>query len=295
MIHIIDLDFLKIPRAIAVFAIPDEDGITLVECGPATTTATLEARMQDLSLDLDRVHTVLLTHIHFDHAGAAWQWAARGATIYVHPIGHKHMVDPSRLYGSAKQIYGAMMDQLWGEMHPIPAEQVIAVDDRAQLTIGGNRWVAHYTPGHAKHHIAWQLNDTTVFTGDVGGVMILGGPVVPPCPPPDIDIAAWEQSIARLRSLPAERFYLTHFGEVTNTKKALAGLEMRLGKYVDWMRPHAAAGRTSEEVVDDFTTFLEKELLDSGVQEKDLDSYRAANPPYMSAAGLLRWFDKYGG
>ena len=115
-VHTIDLQFLGEAAAIAAYAVPDARGITLVECGPYATHANLLAGLKEIGLDPETVHTLLLTHIHFDHAGAAWWWAKKkGTKIYVHPRGYKHMVDPERLYASAARIYGEdRMEQLVG-------------------------------------------------------------------------------------------------------------------------------------------------------------------------------------
>src|SRR5262249_13735426 len=152
-----------------------------------------------------------LTHIHLDHAGAAWAMAEMGANIYVHPRGYAHLADPSKLMASAKRLYQDQMDALWGTMKPIPAQQLVQVENGQKFTAGELEMVGWHTPGHAYHHIAWQCGKL-VFTGDVGGVSIEGGPVQPPCPPPDIDPPAWKKSIELLRELQPERLYLSHFG-----------------------------------------------------------------------------------
>ncbi len=289
MIHTIDLKFLNEPAAIAAFAVEDDAGITLVECGPFSTHDNLIAGLEAKGLNPNTVHTLLLSHIHFDHAGAAWWWARRGTRIYVHPKGLKHMIDPTKLYGSAARIYGEdNMEQLWGKMDKIDPYDIGSVEDRTRLTIGGQTWVAHHTPGHASHHIAWQLGKT-VFTGDVGGVMIKGGPVVPPCPPPDINVSHWRSSIDRLRSLRAEEFYLTHYGAVSAKGDHLNQLLTRLDAYVDFVLQAHDSGKTEEEIVPAFTEFVESELQEKGVGEDTIGAYRAANPPYMSVAGILRW------
>lgn len=291
MVHTIDTHFLDTPRSIAVFAIPDEEGHTLVETGPFSTHAALLSGMAKLGIDPGSVHSVLLTHIHFDHAGAAWWWAERGARIYVHPRGHKHMVNPERLYNSARQIYGDRMEQLWGKMRSIAEERVTAVEDRATFTIGGHEWVSHHTPGHASHHIAWQL-DGSVFTGDVGGCRIDDGPVVPPCPPPDIDREAWLDSIERLRELDADAFYLTHYGKMTDTDSHLEELGERLQDYIEWMAPHYRAGTDPAALQPLFKRYVTEDLLTAGMPQSDLPAYLAANPPGMSVAGILRYLHK---
>ncbi|TXF89761.1 MBL fold metallo-hydrolase [Neolewinella aurantiaca] len=290
IIHTIDLQFLNEPEAIAAFAIEDSGGYTLVECGPFSTHDNLIAGLKAKGISPGDVHTLLLTHIHFDHAGAAWWWAKRGAKVYVHPKGLKHMINPGRLYGSAARIYGEEnMEKLWGRMEEINEYDIAAVTDRNRLTIGGNTWVAHHTPGHASHHIAWQLGKN-VFTGDVGGVKIKGGPVVPPLPPPDINISQWRESISRLRSLRAEKFYLTHYGPVDAQSNHLDQLSQRLDSYVAWVGEARKTGQSEEEMTAGFTEFVEADLRTNGVTDEVIGAYRAANPPGMSVAGILRWF-----
>ena len=294
-IHTLDLRFLGADHAIAAYAIPDDAGITLVECGPYSTHDHLLAALTAAGLDPDRVHTVLLTHIHFDHAGAAWWWAARGARIYVHPRGYKHLLDPSRLYGSAARLYGeANMARLWGKMGNIAPEQLNAVEDRETLQLGGLTWTAHHTPGHASHHVAWQLEDV-VFTGDVGGVRIGDGPVVPPCPPPDIDVAAWDNSIERLRSLNAKTFYPTHYGAQPASEAYLDELQQRLHRYSDWMRGQLATeGDDAPSLTRRFEEMVVKEFRSAGLNDDVIAAYRAANPPLLSVGGLKRCIEKFG-
>jgi glyoxylase-like metal-dependent hydrolase (beta-lactamase superfamily II) len=288
-IHTIDLNFLGEEAAIAVYAIEDAAGVTLVECGPFSTNDTLIAGLKAVGIRPSDVHTLLLTHIHFDHAGAAWWWARQGTRVFVHPKGLKHMMDPSKLYSSAARIYGEEnMEKLWGRMEKIETYDIASAADRLRMTIGGNLWVAHHTPGHASHHIAWQMGKV-VFTGDVGGVMIKGGPVVPPCPPPDINISHWKSSLDRLRSLRADTFYLTHYGAVPAQGKHLPDLRKRLDEYVDYVRQALQAGKTEEEIVPGFAQFVEADLRKNGVNDTTIGAYRAANPPEMSVTGIARW------
>lgn len=288
VIHTIDLNFLGAKEAIAAYAVEDQTGVTLVECGPFSTHEYLLRGLKDRGLSADDVHTLLLTHIHFDHAGAAWWWAQRGVQVFVHPVGLKHMIDPTRLYDSARRIYGDKMESLWGEMKKIDPEQISPVEDRQQLAVGGVDWTAHHTPGHASHHIAWQLGDR-VFTGDVGGVKIMGGPVVPPLPPPDIDLEAWRASIMRLKSLSVRSFYLTHYGEIPASEAHLDNLQRRLEAYVQWVQGHVRPGQSAREIMPAFTAFVEDELREAGLSNDGVAAYRAANPPYMSVTGILRY------
>ncbi|MEM6396177.1 MAG: MBL fold metallo-hydrolase [Bacteroidota bacterium] len=293
MIHTLDLNFLNVPGAIAAYCVPTENGAVLVECGPMTVTDHLVEGLAALDLKPNDIKAVFLTHIHFDHAGAAWWWAEQGADVYVHPVGRPHLISPERLYGSARRIYGDKMEYLWGEMRPIVESKVIEAADRQKIEVDGLSMVAHYTPGHASHHIAWQMEEY-VFSGDVGGVKIQNGPVVPPCPPPDIDLAAWAKSIERLQSLDIRRMYLTHFGPVEGIGDHLRKLQKRLNDYAEWVRPYAEKDADPALVMPEFIAFINSEFAELGLSEADAAAYQAANPPEMSLSGLMRYWHKHG-
>jgi glyoxylase-like metal-dependent hydrolase (beta-lactamase superfamily II) len=201
------------------------------------------------------------------------------------------LANPGKLMESAKRIYQDDMDRLWGQMHPIPAEQIRAVADREVLDFGDVQIVAHHTPGHAVHHVAWELG-VALFTGDVAGVKIANGPVVPPCPPPDIHLADWQASIARMRQIAPHILYLTHYGAIVDPMAHLSELETRLHAYANWMKVPFDLGEAAEAVTPRFVEFVHADLRTHGVPESDLPVYDAANPPWMSVAGLLRFWRK---
>ncbi|MFY0650806.1 MAG: MBL fold metallo-hydrolase [Cyclobacteriaceae bacterium] len=290
-IHLIDLQFLGLNKTIASFLIESSEGPILVETGPHSTIVAIEKGLAGRGYQLQDVKHVFLTHIHLDHAGAAWVFAEHGAKIYLHPFGGKNMQNPSRLMDSARRIYQEMTDPLWGQMKNISAEQLIEVDDNEVVTVGDCSMKAHYTPGHAKHHIAWELEDI-VFTGDVAGVKIEHGMVAPPCPPPDINLEDWNDSIVRLRGLNAKAFYLTHFGRINNPDKQLDDLEFILNDWAMWVKAHWEKGETQEEMVKEFSAYAQEQLLSKGWDRKDLPLYEAANPAWMSVAGLVRYWSK---
>lgn len=299
-IHTIDLQFLGIDKSIAVFVVEGPEGLALVECGPASTLPHLQQVLAENGWKTADFQHVFLSHIHFDHAGAAWAFAEQGAKIYVHPKGLPHLAQPEKLYNSARMIYGEEMDRLWGEMRPIPETQLYAPEHGECINAIGLQFKAWYTPGHAVHHIAWEVvppeqADTVLFTGDVAGVRMAGGPVMPPCPPPDIHVEDWRASIQLMRELPSERLFLTHFGEIPDKTAHLDALENRLLSWAEWMRPHASANAAPESLVSDFQAFVNSQLLEAGVDQADLARYEAANPAFMSVAGLLRYWRKFGG
>ncbi len=208
----LDLNFQGMPRSIAAYLVRRGDSVVLVECGPGSTVAALQAGLAQEGLQPRDVTHVLLTHIHLDHAGAAGWMAAQGALIHVHPVGAAHMLAPEKLLRSARRIYGDQMDTLWGDFLPVPQSKLHVVNDGEETVVGGLRFVAIDTPGHAEHHHAYLLDDLC-FSGDVGGVRIPGYPYLRvPMPPPELHFEKWHASVRRLQALPMRRIAPTHFG-----------------------------------------------------------------------------------
>ncbi len=291
MVHVIDLEFLDLNLAIAVFLVETEDGLVLVETGPHSCIKRIEKGIEALGFSMQDIKHVLLTHIHLDHAGAAWAFANHGATIYVHPFGQRHLADPSKLMKSARRIYQDQMDRLWGEMHPIPVKQLVMVEDEVEITIGKVTFKSWHTPGHAVHHIAWQMNDI-LFAGDVAGTRINKGLVIPPCPPPDINIEDWKKSIALIRTLDISKMYITHFGDITDIDAHLNDLEYRLEAWANWIKPHWEAGKKPQEIVPIFQEYVKQDMRAHGTPEEEIAQSEAANPAWMSVAGLMRYWTK---
>lgn len=291
MIHTLDLHFLDISQAIASYLIETSAGPILIESGPYSTYESLKEAIRNAGFQPSDIQHVLLTHIHFDHAGAAWAFAEQGATVYVHPFGAKHLAQPEKLWESAKRIYQDDMERLWGTMQPIAEGRLKVVAHKEVLTFGDTRFTAYHTPGHAVHHIAYQLEDV-IFTGDVGGVRIKGGLVEPPCPPPDIQVEDWQQSIELLRSLNPKALYLTHFGRVEDVNTHLDHLEAQLLNWAEWIMIKMEAGQSAEETVPQFQEYVASQLREQGASEELIRQYEAANPSWMSVAGLMRYWKK---
>lgn len=288
-IAILDDMFQGESHVIANYLIPSDDGLILMETGPETTFEHLKKAIADEGYDWKDVKHVLLTHIHFDHAGAAWKFAQNGAKIYVNPIGLPHLNNPERLWNSAKQIYQDDMERLWGSMEPIDESLLVPLNDGDITHIGGIEIKTFYTPGHAVHHNAYQMGDV-VFTGDVAGVKINKGPVVPPCPPPDINIELWKDSINKLRSLNVKTLYLAHFGPVENITEHLNDLEAMLDDWSQWMKPHYDAKSNPEEIMPKFIEYTQNQLRKMGVSQENVERYEKGNPSFMSVTGLLRYW-----
>lgn len=291
MIHVLDLRFQGFPLSIAAFLVETSEGLVLLETGPYSTYPILCEQIESKGFKVEDVKHVFLTHIHFDHAGAAWAFAEKGAKVYLHPVGKRHLANPEKLVNSARRIYKDQMDTLWGKLEPIAEENLQTVEHSEIITIGDTSFQAWHTPGHATHHIAWQI-DEALIAGDVAGVKIEQGLVVPPCPPPDINIEDWQQSIALIKTLDLDCLYLTHFGKITNIVPHLEQLEEQLLNWTNWIKPHFEAGHSVEAITPKFVAYVKQQLIDFGVNEFGVQQYEAANPAYMSVAGLLRYWKK---
>ncbi len=255
-------------------------GEVLIDPGP---TLALEHVLAQL--DGFEPRALLLTHIHFDHAGGAGTLAARfpQAEVYVHERGAPHMVDPTRLWSSAAQLYGEQnMLSLWGEFVAVAPERLRILRGGETFTVGGDRFDVLYTPGHAKHHVTY-LHEDTAFAGDVAGVRIdTATPTLPPTPPPDIDIEAWQRSIELLRARRPQRLALTHFGAYDDVERQLDELEDRLERW-------AQSARTQDR--DAWVAQVEQDVR-ATVSAAELQSFLAAMPIDQSYAGLRRYWDR---
>lgn len=288
----LDLNFLGKDTAIASYLIRDGDAVVLVESGPGSCLAGLEAGLRMHGLTVADVTHVLLTHIHLDHAGAAGRLSLYGAQIYVHPVGAPHMLNPEKLLVSAGRIYGDRMQELWGEFLPVQADRLHVVEDQQEVAIGNLRFLALSTPGHADHHHAWLFEDVC-FSGDVGGVRIPGYHYLRvPMPPPDLHMGKWRATLNRLRAQKFSRIAPTHFGIYDDPEWQLREVEKGLDAAERWLEREMSSNPTVEEMRAGFTAWVEEEGRQQGLDPSVTRSYELANPPGMSADGLMRYWRK---
>ena len=272
----IDVMHLGRDRVICAYEV---DGL-IVDPGPTTGLETL---LEGLGGAEPR--GLLLTHIHLDHAGASGRLVQRfpELTVYVHERGAPHLLDPERLVKSARQLYGDDMDRLWGEVVAVPEANVRTLSGGETIE-GGMR--VEYTPGHASHHVSY-LHEATgeAFVGDVAGVRIPPvDHVLPPTPPPDVDLAAWEESLRKLEDWAPSALCLTHFGRVRDVSGHL--LRMREGIARQGERGRAHGQEAFEEAVEAEV----REAADG--DEATAESFLQAAPPYTLYLGLERYWRK---
>ncbi len=292
-IHTIDLHFQGIPKTIASYLIPHAHGAILVESGPGSTLTGLERGLAEHGFTFGDVSDVLLTHIHLDHAGAAGWLARQGARIYVHAVGAPHMLNPEKLLSSAGRIYGEMMDVLWGDFLPVPAENLMPLQDGDEIEVGGVVIRAIDTPGHASHHMAYQFQDVC-FTGDVGGVRLPGPPYLRlPTPPPEFHIESWRESIAKLKAAGFSRVAPTHFGLHENAGWHLEALERALVDTKQWMEATLPNIGEREALREPFFEWEMSRCQAAGMDEAMLQAYALAMPIAMGADGIWRYWHKH--
>jgi glyoxylase-like metal-dependent hydrolase (beta-lactamase superfamily II) len=226
-VRVIDVEHLGRPHVIGCWEV---DG-ALVDPGPQSSMETLLAAVGN-----EQPRALLLTHIHLDHAAATGALVRRWPEleVYVHERGAPHLIDPSKLLASAERLYGDRMEYLWGEIVPVPEANVRPLAGGEDVL--GMR--VAYTPGHASHHVCYFHEDSgTAFVGDVAAVRIPGvEAIVPPTPPPDIDVETWLDSIATVESWRPERLALTHFGAIEEPIEHLELVRRRLREEADLAR-----------------------------------------------------------
>jgi glyoxylase-like metal-dependent hydrolase (beta-lactamase superfamily II) len=262
-------------RSIGVYPIETDGGLALFDCGPASCVEALEAGLAARGYELADLRHLLLSHIHLDHAGAA------GTIVREHPelqvwvseAGAPHLVDPSRLEASARRLYGESFDPLWGELAPVPGANVRIADGRAA---GLEVFPA---PGHASHHVCY-FDGSTLYAGDAAGVRIEPHrAVLPPTPPPDVDVEAWYRTLEEIERRAPERLALIHFGLFEDVSYHLADLRGRLDV---WSR------RVEDGADEDaFVRAVREELPD-----EERDAYDRAMPFWQSYRGLRRYWDR---
>src|SRR5262245_26615899 len=293
----VDLNFLDRPHAIATAVIRGAGSVALIDPGPSSCLNTLELGLDSRGVRFDDVTHLLLTHIHLDHAGATGTIVRRHPHIkvLVHEKGAPHVLDPSKLIASASRLYGDQMDRLWGVIEAVPQDHMIELTGGERVEAGGRTFEVAYTPGHAAHHVSYLDRSSGVaFVGDTAGVCIDGGYVLPPTPPPDIDLEKWRGSLDTIEAWSPDTAFLTHFGPVGNVRPHLETLYANLQEMAKWVRQTLNDPGSDEERS---RTFADRLRLDMRRQmsEMQIVAYPVAAPFEQLWLGLARYWRKRAG
>lgn len=232
----LDVNWVGRPKSIAAALLESNDHRALIDPGPESTLATLREQLRQRGIEITDLDAILLTHIHLDHAAATGKLVRENPNlkVYVHASGARHMVDPTKLLASAGRLWGDQLPILFGEMLPVPPENLRILEGGETLTLGTRKLEVAYTPGHASHHVTYFDNDEgAAFIGDVGGVRIDDGPyILPATPPPDVDLTLWDQSFQTILDRKPSRLFLTHFGWSNNPAAHIAEFRERLHRWL---------------------------------------------------------------
>lgn len=258
------------------------DGV-LVDPGPESSLGTVLEALGD-----ERPRAVLLTHVHLDHAAATGAMVDRwpDLEVYVHERGAPHLIDPSKLLASAERLYGDKLEYLWGKILPVPESNV-------RVLAGGESvfgMQVAYTPGHASHHICFFHEASgTAFCGDVAACRIPpSNLVLPPTPPPDIDIETWEASLDTVAAWQPQRLALTHFGAIEDEVPGyIETVRAKLRQEADLARqlPH-------DQYNEDLERRLRAQLAAEGMSEETAEELLQAVPTAYQWGGLDRYWRK---
>jgi glyoxylase-like metal-dependent hydrolase (beta-lactamase superfamily II) len=290
----LDLLFLGRAHAIATAIAYGPSGVALIDPGPTTCLERLELGLQEQGLRFADVRDILLTHIHLDHGGATGTILRRypHIRVVVHRRGAPHLIAPERLLESARRLWGDDMDRLWGEVLPVPEDRLQIVDGDEQVSAAGRTFDVAYTPGHASHHVSYFDRASGVaLVGDTAGVSVDGGYVMPPTPPPDIDLELWRGSVARIEQWSPDAIFLTHFGPVDAVRPHLAQLLENLSVTADLVRASLEGEGSDEERSHRFGEDLRRELRRT-MTDAHVDAYEGGTPFHVLWRGLARYWRK---
>jgi glyoxylase-like metal-dependent hydrolase (beta-lactamase superfamily II) len=296
-IDYLDLNFLGHPEIIATAVLHGPGGVTLIDPGPSTALGALREGLRARGIGIEDVTQLLLTHIHLDHAGAAGTLVRENPAIevFVHEHGAPHMADPSRLLASATRLYGAgEMERLWGEFLAVPPGNVRALKGGERLTVAGREIVVAYTPGHASHHVSYfDPASRVAFVGDTAGIRRGDGTyVMPPTPPPDIDLDVWRISEDRILAWDPDTLFLTHFGPWHQPRMHFQELMEHLAAWSRIVRRLLGDPLMTDEQRQ--AAFVDEAMLElrRAVGDPAAESYSRAGRLDYSWQGLARYWRK---
>jgi glyoxylase-like metal-dependent hydrolase (beta-lactamase superfamily II) len=290
---LLDLDFRDTEGLVAAYLLPEPEGWALVETGPTSCRGPLLRAVAAAGVEPEQVRDILVTHIHLDHSGGLGAVAEDfpRARLYAHELGVPHLADPSRLVASARRVWGAASDRLWGPVVPVPGSRLHALRGGESLPLRGGELRVLATPGHARHHLAFfDSGLRAILTGDGAGVRLEhSAHVRPAVPPPDLDLAQLFDSVERMRREQPALVLLSHFGPTPNGAADLDGYR---GVVERWRDVALAAARERPDA-----EFIAAKLAEADRAEPSADPADRASlvSGYdLAAQGFLRYFQTHG-
>ncbi|MFG1700158.1 MBL fold metallo-hydrolase [Nonomuraea sp. NPDC049309] len=269
----------------------------LVETGTSTSAPVVRDAIASLGVGPDELATVVVTHIHLDHAGGVGDIARffPSAQIVVHEKGARHLADPSRLMTSARMVWGDKLDVLFGELSPTEAERIVALGDTGAIDLGNGRTLSsHYSPGHAKHHVGLVDSATgDLYVGDAAGVYLPEtGDLRPATPPPDFDLQTALNSIALFEALDPQRLLFSHYGPVDAVKETLERSAEELRVWVDLTRQAHAEGMDLDHAVAMVRDRTKERYAQPASGDERAEQLELLSGAQSNVAGILHWLNR---
>jgi len=292
---VLDVNWMGRPRSIGAVLLESSGHYAIIDPGPASTLETLRAQLLAHGLSVSDLEAILLTHIHLDHAGATGSLLRENPNVrvFVHSKGAAHLADPSKLLASAGRLWGDDLRRLFGETLAVPEQNIQIQEGAEAISLGTRKIDVIYTPGHASHHVTYfDEREGVAFAGDTVGIRIANGPyIMPATPPPDIDLAVWEQSFAAILERQPSKLFVTHFGYAENPTKHIADLRERLHLWADITEQALQSTSDVEAALQFFLEQTQAEMLEHlSAADAEQHAFTAGLP--LSFLGLARHIRK---
>jgi len=292
---VLDVNWMGRPRSIGAVLLESSGHYAIIDPGPASTLETLRAQLLAHGLSVSDLEAILLTHIHLDHAGATGSLLRENPNVrvFVHSKGAAHLADPSKLLASAGRLWGDDLRRLFGETLAVPEQNIQIQEGAEAISLGTRKIDVIYTPGHASHHVTYfDEREGVAFAGDTVGICIANGPyIMPATPPPDIDLAVWEQSFAAILERQPSKLFVTHFGYAENPTKHIADLRERLHLWADITEQALQSTSDVEAALQFFLEQTQAEMLEHlSAADAEQHAFTAGLP--LSFLGLARHIRK---